>query len=890
MSKAFRSVTPERPCEACGKPDWCARTPDGWLRCERCADVPAGMRVVKLTGAGAMFAPVSGDDKPRVLTRPKPRAAASATTSATDFKAMAERFAAALSTEQRQALARELSVYDAALLAINLGWTTRDELRAMGASGKGWQDNYPDGAFTFPERDGSGRIVGFSLRAPDGRKGFPSGKCGARRGLIIPATFAQRTGPGPFIVEGPSDVAAMETLGIAAVGRPSNSGGADDLAKLLRGRGAVVLGENDQKPDGNWPGRDGAEAVARRIATAWQVEVVWTLPLEGAKDVRAWLQSQVSAGLDLANSDACREAGMAFVNELPRGEQAAPEPKPSQAECLVRLALELYRIGRTELDEPFAVAHDGSNVALMFKGSKDALRSTLSKEYRRRTGRTPSASALTDAMTALQGEALDTPVEPVHLRVAEHDGGVVIDMGDANGRAIVVRPGSWEIVDISPVLFRRTALTAALPMPERGGNVALLRDVLNVSPETWRLVVGWLVSAFLPNIPHPILMMGGAQGTGKTTAARYMVRLIDDSPAPLRSEPRDPEAWAMAAAGSWAVAIDNVSSISAWWSDALCKTVTGDGWIRRKLYTDSELAVLSYRRVVALTSIDAGALRGDLGDRILLVDLERIDDNRRRTEAELDALYAERRPRILGAILDLLAGVLTTLPQVKLTVMPRMADFARVLAALDAVQGDDGDNSALNTYLAQRGRVAGDVVEGDEVALAVVRLVEQAGHLSGTAGELLGRLTPKGEKLPRGWPGKGQALTSRLKRLTPALAAVGVAIIIPRGRTKRGRIITIERTGESSSPLSPLSPSSPGPAGSSEKPFGDKDGPASCHPDRHQSCHPKTIPGASETRGGDKSDDSDISIPLLSGNDPPLGDDADLAAPELEPGREGGFV
>ena len=52
--------------------------------------------------------------------------------------------------------------------------------------------------------------------------------------------------------------------------------------------------------------------------------------------------------------------------------------------------------------------------------------------------------------------------------------------------------------------------------------------------------------------------------------------------------------------------------------------MTGDGLVRRKLYTDSDLAVLAFKRCIVLTSIDHGALRGDLGDRLLLVDLERI--------------------------------------------------------------------------------------------------------------------------------------------------------------------------------------------------------------------------------------------------------------------------
>ncbi len=46
--------------------------------------------------------------------------------------------------------------------------------------------------------------------------------------------------------------------------------------------------------------------------------------------------------------------------------------------------------------------------------------------------------------------------------------------------------------------------------------------------------------------------------------------------------------------------------------------------MRRRLYENDDLTVRKFRRLVALTSIDPGALRGDLADRIVLFDLERL--------------------------------------------------------------------------------------------------------------------------------------------------------------------------------------------------------------------------------------------------------------------------
>lgn len=96
-----------------------------------------------------------------------------------------------------------------------------------------------------------------------------------------------------LVTEGMSDVAAAMTLGKDGLGRPNNLAKLDMLPDLVRGRKIVIMGENDKKPDGTWPGREGAFAA---LAVCKGVEsAVVLMPAASAKDLRRWLQMGLTA-------------------------------------------------------------------------------------------------------------------------------------------------------------------------------------------------------------------------------------------------------------------------------------------------------------------------------------------------------------------------------------------------------------------------------------------------------------------------------------------------------------------------------------------------------------------------------------------------------------------
>ncbi len=451
-----------------------------------------------------------------------------------------------------------------------------------------------------------------------------------------------------------------------------------------------------------------------------------------------------------------------------------PEGKARAADQLVELANARYHFGRATTGEPFAVPRFGPYIARMLRGGGQSLRAELAAAYTAELGRVPAASALADALTAIEGQAQNAEPVELHLRVAEIPGGIRLDLGDAEGSVADATANGWSVHrPRSGPLFRRTDLTGQLPVPARGGELERdLRRLLNVSARDMSLLLGWLVAALMPSIPHPIALLTGEQGTGKTTTGRVIVGLVDPSAVPLRAGPRDEQGWGVTAASSWIVGLDNISAISPWLSDAMCRAVTGDGIVSRRLYSDSDLTVLHFRRVLLLTSIDAGALRGDLAERLVTVELDRLRPERRRTDRQIAEAYAEAHPRILGALLDLTCQVIKALPvaRASMKALPRMADFAEVLAALDVVRGTD----SLQLYMASGQRLAQDVADDDAVGAAVQELLRQRVEWRGPTAVLLEELTTLAPPNAKDWPSSARALTSRLKRLSTTLRELGI--------------------------------------------------------------------------------------------------------------------
>jgi putative DNA primase/helicase len=88
-------------------------------------------------------------------------------------------------------------------------------------------------------------------------------------------------------VEGMSDAATALDLTLIPVGRPSNLAGLGLLRELVRGKPLILVGENDRKANGDWPGKVGIEAAFETTKNICP-SVVKVFPPEDCKDLREW--------------------------------------------------------------------------------------------------------------------------------------------------------------------------------------------------------------------------------------------------------------------------------------------------------------------------------------------------------------------------------------------------------------------------------------------------------------------------------------------------------------------------------------------------------------------------------------------------------------------------
>jgi hypothetical protein len=489
------------------------------------------------------------------------------------------------------------------------------------------------------------------------------------------------------------------------------------------------------------------------------------------------------------------------------GENDDEGEKPASKSAATRLVefTEAFTFFHDRQDRPFVRLEINAHTEI-WPVESTRFRKLLARTYYQQTKKAINRNALSDAVTTLAGKAChDGNEEAVLLRVAPHDENILIDLCDDGWRVVEVTPDGWRILDKSPVAFIRTGSMQSLPEPvQGGGSIAPLWKLLNVTEAQRPLVAGGLLNAFHPDGPYYVVNYVGEQGTAKTCMARIHRQLVDPNENPLRSPPKEERDLLAQAASNRCVALDNLSSLPAWQSDAICRLSTGGGHSARELYTDLEEISLAVKRPVILNGIEDVATRPDLAERCLQIELETIPEEKRISEKDLWRRFDKHWPVIFSGILDALVCALREQPKIKLDSLPRMAD-----AALWATAGEISFGWRRGTFMQayrrnlDEGAIAS--VEAHPVGVAIRQLLEIQNQWSGTPAQLLETLnalvSEEEQRRARTWPSNTRALGHCLRRLAPALRRAGIDYQRPPREADR-RIIQMCRVADKTSQTS----------------------------------------------------------------------------------------
>lgn len=556
----------------------------------------------------------------------------------------------------------------------------------------------------------------------------------------------------------------------------------------LAGRRVVIW------PDADAPGAVYAEAVAGLVREAGAAFVAVLVPPESVAE--GWDAADAEAeGWDRARAEALVAAAKTAMGPTKAtsttakkrngggsddGSAGGRRRRPAQRDQLMGLTT-FVDLWHDEAGDCFATYPVNTHRESWPLASK-AFRRWLSVRSYEETGLAPGGQALDDTIRVLEARAYSEGPERVPcMRVGEDDGAAYLDLADAAWRAVKIDAEGWRMVDRPPVAFVRSGQMRPLCEPEEGYEIAELRRFVNVErDEDFVLLVAWIIAALRSRGPYPVLVFSGEQGTGKSTISRLVRSLVDPNAAPIRAVPKDDRDLVVGAVNSHILALDNLSSVPSWLSDALCRLSTGGGFASRMLHTDREESVMQAMRPIILNGIPSLTERPDLASRAVTVRLRPIGETERRTEAEFWDDWSTTAPRVLGALLDGLSTGLRRLASVKLDRTPRMADFARFATACEPGLGFEL-GSFLAAYEANQADVTETTFEADPIAVAIRDLVrtDYPTGWNGSATDLLAALNtraPENIRRLKLWPPTAASLGNRIDRIAPVLRSQGFAV------------------------------------------------------------------------------------------------------------------
>ncbi|MFA5348990.1 MAG: hypothetical protein WC309_01300 [Candidatus Paceibacterota bacterium] len=429
-------------------------------------------------------------------------------------------------------------------------------------------------------------------------------------------------------------------------------------------------------------------------------------------------------------------------------------------------------------------------ISFLNNGSKKVmrLRSTdfkkwVSYQFWLNKGETLGSEVINSVINVLEGFSnfhKDSKQHHLDVRISQNELGFWYDIG--NSQAVLIDRDHWEIVKNPPILFKHLdhQKTQVEPMP--GGDINDLLKFTNLKTEGSKLLfLISIVASFIPNFPHPVLCLHGAQGSGKTTISQISKELIDPSSIGTLTAPRDINEFVQLASHHWFIPLDNISRLPILLSDLICRVVTGAGFSKRELYSDDSDIIYSFKHVVCLNGINLAPEKADLLDRSIILELKRLDSFG--GEKQLWKDFNIAKPKILGAIFDIIKNSIDFTVEEDISDY-RMSDFVAWGCKIAKAMGRT-EKEFLTAYKCNLGLQHGFALDSSPIGQALLYFMKGKKEWSGTASELLvefNRMINLGDIIidtkSRLWPKDPAWVSKRITEVLPNLSFKGIQVML----------------------------------------------------------------------------------------------------------------
>lgn len=644
--------------------------------------------------------------------------------------------------------------------------------------------------YTRERVDNPDKTKKFYFKKPDGSYGI-----GDIKHLLynLPAVLSAET---IYFVEGEKCADIINSQGYVATTMDSgaNSVWYPEYAEWLKGKQVIIIPDNDK------PGMMYAENIKSHIPWA----VIKTLPdLKEKEDIYDWLMSGHTMSEIYNLPEFIVDNSVEESTSKDNVNSKVSTEGKTQSEILLNLVKEEnIEMFLNENHDVFAVIPVNTHKETLSVESQE-FSLWLQQIFYQATDKTIRAENLKQTISVLSAEVMfgERNYTTLYNRVGKYQNDFWYDLTNSDWEAVRISKTGWSVTDETPKLFCRYRHQTEQVKPQTDGEITEIFKYINMT-KFKTLFLCWLVSCFVPDIPHPMPIFYGEKGAAKSTTCTLLKRLIDPSALDTLQLSKDERTLIINLQQHYFLPFDNVSTISNDVSDILCRAITGGAVQQRKLFTNGEDYIFTFKRCLSVNGINNVANRADLLDRSIMFELERVSEESRKELGKVYESFEQARPKLLGALFNILSKAMEIYPNVVLGKLPRMADFCRWGYAIAEAMGGYGEEF-LKEYAENQGIQNTEAINADSVAYLIVELMRFLPEWRGRISELLKKLQELAQTNgintnSKTLPNAPNALSRRIKAVKSNLEAVGIEYRIEDNHSDGTHIVLINNN------LSPL--------------------------------------------------------------------------------------